>query len=93
MAQQPQRRQIGHQVIGTITEVRGNCSWGHKVGDSFQLSGHDTAGLCGFFYHDIFPNLLTLQFGGNFPWGDPDVLTVECPDRYNCVKMELRRVR
>lgn len=93
MTQQPLRRQLGYRVIGTITEVKGNCSWGHQAGDSFELSGHNAAGLCGFFYHDIFPNLLTLQFGGSFPWGDPDVITAECPDRQNCVKMELRRVR
>lgn len=51
-------------------------------------------GLCGFFYHDIFPMILTLQFGGSFPWSsDPDVVEVECPDRMNAVKMELKRIR
>lgn len=88
-----ERPRFGYRVVGTITEVKGSCTVGHKAGDTFELSGHNTAGLCGFFYHDIFPTILTLQFGGTFPWGDPDTLTVECPDRYNCVKMELRRVR
>ncbi|MFX1495861.1 MAG: hypothetical protein ACFFBZ_16375, partial [Promethearchaeota archaeon] len=47
-----------------------------------------------FFYHDIFPTLLTLQFGGTFPWGpDPDIVEVECPDRMNAVTMELKRIR
>ncbi|MFQ5381323.1 MAG: TIGR04076 family protein [Dehalococcoidia bacterium] len=86
------RIQIGHKVIGTVTEVKGTCSWGHKVGDRFELSGHDTAGLCGFFYHDIFPNVVMLQTGGSWPWGDADTVEAECPDRYNCVKMELKRV-
>jgi uncharacterized repeat protein (TIGR04076 family) len=88
--------QVGNKVIGTIKEVKGNCSWGHKVGDSFEISAHDTAGLCGFFYHDIFPYLVMLQFGGGYPaeWGgDPDAVELECMDRFNAVKIELRRVK
>ena len=84
--------QIGHPVECRITEVVGNCSWGHKAGDKFEVSAHDTAGMCGFFYHDTFPLITMLQFGGNYPWGDPDVLRVECPDRHNCVKAEFKRI-
>ena len=85
--------QIGYRVVGTVTGVKGDCSWGHKVGDKIELSAHNTGGLCGFFYHDIFPTLLMLQFGGSFPkeWGDPDVVTVECADRVNAVRLELHR--
>lgn len=89
---QQRRLAIGNRVECTITEVAGNCSWGHKAGDKFEVSTHDTAGMCGFFYHDIFPRLMMLQFGGAFPWGDRDVTRVECPDRANCVKAELRRI-
>ncbi len=87
--------QIGYKVIGTITGIKGECSWGHKIGDKFELSGFSNAGLCGFFYHDIFPYIIMLQFGGSFPkeWGDPDVIELECMDRTNAVKIELRRVR
>lgn len=92
MEEQPR---IGHQVIGTIKEVKGSCSAGHKVGDQMELSGHNTGGLCGFFYHDIFPYLIMLQFGGGFPaeWGGPDVVELECMDKTNAVKIELRRTR
>ena len=95
MAQQEERPQIGHRVVGTITGVKGTCSWGHKVGDKLELSLHNTANLCGSFYHDAFPYIIMLQFGGGFPpqWGAPDVLELECMDRYNAVKMELRRLR
>ena len=90
----PKRTAIpGHKVIATVKSVKGSCSWGHEVGDTFSISCHDTAGLCGFFYHDAYPYIAMLQFGGGFPkeWGNPDVLTVECMDRANCVKLELRR--
>jgi uncharacterized repeat protein (TIGR04076 family) len=92
MEEQPR---IGDQVIGTIKEVKGSCSAGHKVGDQMELSGHNTGGLCGFFYHDIFPYLIMLQFGGGFPaeWGGPDVVELECMDKANAVKIELRRMK
>ena len=50
--------------------------------------------LCGFFYHDIFPCIMMLQFGGGFPeaWGGPESVELECMDRMNAVKIELRRV-
>ena len=83
-----------YKIVGTIKDVKGRCNAKHKKGDVIELSGHDSGGLCGFFYHDIFPSIITLQFGGTFPWSqDPDTLELECPDRFNVVKIELKRVR
>ena len=95
MTKQPGFVDPGHKVEAEILSVKGNCSWGHKVGDKFDPSGHNTAGLCGFLYHDIFPYIIMLQFGGGFPpeWGDPKVVELECMDRANAVKVRLRRVR
>ena len=67
MAQQEEKFHIGHRVMATIKSVKGTCHWNHKTGDSFEISAHDTAGLCGFFYHDIFPYIVMLQFDGGFP--------------------------
>lgn len=93
MTEQRERPRVGRRVVGTIKAVKGNCSWGHKAGDTFEISAHDTAGVCGFFYHDIFPWVVMLQFGGGFPetWGGPEKVEVECMDRWNAVKIELRR--
>ncbi|MDH5713800.1 MAG: TIGR04076 family protein [Candidatus Bathyarchaeota archaeon] len=90
-----EEKQIGHRVVGTIKEVKGSCSAGHKVGDQFELSGYTSGGLCGFFYHDIFPYIIMLQFGGGFPaeYGSPDVVEMECVDKVNAVKIELRRIK
>ena len=87
--------QIGYRVVGTIKSMKGTCSAGHQVEDTFELSGHSSAGLCGFFYHDLFPYIIMLQFGGGFPpeWGDPDVLELDCMDKFNLVTIELRRVK
>ena len=83
-----------YKIVGTIKDVKGRCNVKHKKGDVIELSGHDSGGLCGFFYHDIFPSIITLQFGGTFPWSqDPDIVELECPDRFNVVKIELKRIR
>ena len=60
-----------------------------------ELSLHKKGGLCGAFYHDIYPYVVVLQMGGSFPagWGEADVLKLEYMDRHNAVKIELRRIR
>jgi uncharacterized repeat protein (TIGR04076 family) len=85
---------VGRRVMATIKSVKGTCHWKHKVGDTFEISAHDTAGLCGFFYHDIFPYVVMLQFGGGYPqeWGGPESVQLECLDKSNTVTIELRRV-
>ena len=87
MAQDPG---IGKKVLATVTGVTGECSAGHKVGDTFTISCHDPAGLCGFFYHDIFPSLSTFQFGGAFPWWEGDTIELKCPDN-DIVTLRLER--
>ena len=82
------------KIVGTVKEVKGHCGAKHKVGDILELGTINTGGLCGFFYHDIFPTIQTLQFGGTIPWTrDPDVVIVECPDRINAVTLILKRIR
>lgn len=82
---------IGYKIVGVVTDVKGECSAGHKVGDKFNISCYDCGGLCGFFYHDSFPNLMTFQFGGTLPWWEGDTITVKCPDMDNQVTVKLER--
>ena len=82
---------VGQKMVGEITSVKGTCSAGHKAGETFEISCHNPAGLCGWFYHDIFPNLMTFQFGGGLPWWQGDTIQVQCPDSYNLVTMKLTR--
>jgi len=90
-----EEKKIGYTVVGTIKGVKGTCSAGHKVGDQLELSLHKTGGLCGAFYHDIFPYVVMLQMGGSFPpeWGDVDTINLECMDKLNAVSIELKRRR
>jgi uncharacterized repeat protein (TIGR04076 family) len=82
---------IGQKVKATVTVVKGNCSAGHQVGECFEISCHNPAGLCGYFYHDIFPALSTFQFGGMYPWWQGDTIEVQCPDPGNQVTLKLVR--
>jgi uncharacterized repeat protein (TIGR04076 family) len=88
MATQPDSmNHMKAEVIG----VKGECSAGHKVGDTLKLGCWDTGGLCGFFYHDIFPSLSVMQFGGKYPWSSSDEMVLECPDRQNAVTIKVRK--
>jgi uncharacterized repeat protein (TIGR04076 family) len=82
---------IGYKIMATITGVKGNCSAGHAVGDTLEISCHDPGGLCGFFYHDLFPSLSTFQFGGSLPWWEGDTIQLQCTDSYNLVTITLER--
>ena len=74
-----------------VESIKKNCSAGHKVGDTFQINTHETGGLCGYCYHDLFPTLMTLAMDGKIPWQDSDEWTYECPDRYNLVTFNIKR--
>ncbi len=88
MANEPK---IGYRIAGVITDVKGICSAGHTKGETFEISCHNPSGLCGFFYHDIFPSLSTFQFGGSMPWWQEDTIELQCPDSQNLVTMRLTR--
>jgi uncharacterized repeat protein (TIGR04076 family) len=90
MAKDPK---IGFKIVGTIVNVKGECSAGHQIGATFEISCHNPGGLCGFFYHDLFPTLSTFQFGGSMPWWKGDEIEVQCPDYHNAVTMRLKRSR
>jgi uncharacterized repeat protein (TIGR04076 family) len=78
-------------INAKITELKGVCNCGHEVGDTFELSCHSADGLCGFFYHEIFPKLSVMQYGGKYPWWEEgqSVFEAECPDRKNAVTLRL----
>jgi uncharacterized repeat protein (TIGR04076 family) len=84
---------LGYKIIATVTDVKGECSAGHRVGESFEISCHNPSELCGFFYHHIFPNLQTFQFGGNMPWWQGDSIQLQCPDILNLVTIRLERFK
>ena len=82
---------VGYRIVATVVGAEGHCNAGHKEGDTFEISCHNPGGLCGFFYHNIFPTLQTFQFGGSMPWWQGDTIQVQCPDTRNLVTLKLER--
>ncbi len=82
---------IGYRVVATVTSITGPCGAGHQMGDTFEISCHNPAGLCGYFYHSIFPSLSTFQFGGELPWWKGDTIEVKCPDPQYPVTLTMTR--
>ena len=78
------------EFTAEVVEVKGDCGAGHKVGDTLKLSCWNPGGLCGFFYHDIFPSLSLMQFGGKYPWAKDDKMTVKGVDEVNQVVLRIR---
>jgi len=74
-----------------VLDVKGECSAGNRKGDTFSIGCYDSGGLCGFFYHDIFPSLNVMQFGGKYPWASQDELILECLDRQNAVTLKITK--
>jgi len=83
--------QFGYKVTATITNKKGVCRFGHKVGEKFEVSGRNTGGLCGYLYHSVFPFILILQCGGIWHEGKEELPELECPDIANAVRIKLRR--
>ncbi len=84
---------LGNKVVAKVIDMKGDCTIGMKIGDEFELSLHHCGNFCGYFYHNLYNWITMLQFDGNSPLGDPDVMVWECPNPNNKVKVELKRVK
>ena len=81
------------RMIISIEEVKGECFYGYKVGDTIEVVGLKTPkGFCGAAYNAIFPVLFALNFGAEYPFGDRNSISrVTCPDNAK-VRFKVRRV-
>ena len=83
-----------YKVSIRVISQKGTCEVGHRTGDEWIIENETPAGLCPFAFHNIYPLVTPLMFGGSFPWEtDPDATTAACPDAENPVVFELRRLR
>lgn len=64
-----------------------------KVGQEFITDGTIPEGFCSWAWNNIFKEILTLRFGGNFPWMKEKGTGVFCcTDGFRPVIFELRRI-
>jgi uncharacterized repeat protein (TIGR04076 family) len=76
-------------MLAKVTEAKGTCAAGHRKGDLIELDCTNPGGLCGYFYHQIFPSLQTLEGGGKMPWWEGEGFTAVCPDPVSTVVLEI----
>ncbi len=77
--------------VAEVVSVARSCGAGHKVGDKFEVNTHMTEGLCGYCYHDLFPTLMSVCFGGKIPWMNSDEFSYSCPDRHSDVRFKVTK--
>lgn len=79
------REEIKQRIFKlTVKEIqgRGICNFGFKVGDVImhpdQSPPRTIPNFCAWAYHEIHPVLLTLKYGGSFPWETEKNAAVAC---------------
>jgi uncharacterized repeat protein (TIGR04076 family) len=76
----------------TLKSQLKGCPNGHAVGDEWIVDGKTPEGMCLSAFHSISPFLMTLRFGGSFPWEPEGEATVCCPDPQVVNVFRLERV-
>ena len=76
----------------TITNVQGECPYGHAVGDVFRVTNCNNDGLCGALYKAIHSQIITMHYGGSLPWEEtPDGFRGLCPEMGR-VRVSVKRI-
>jgi len=85
----------GATVIVQVISQEGHCAAGHCTGDQVILDGlHVRGKLCIHALYSMLPKVFAFRYGAEFPWlQDKDVATHACPDAFNPVVFEIRRLR
>ena len=93
MAQEPP--EDGYTVIARVIRQEGHCAAGDQVGDEVVFDGLTVQGkICISALYSMLPKVFAMRYGATFPWlKDPDVATHACPDAWNPVVFEIRRIR
>jgi len=84
----------------TVQEIqgKGTCHFGFRVGDVImhpdQNPPRTIPNFCAWAYHEIHPVLLTLKYGGAFPWeAEKNVGVACCSDSKNPVVFRIERIK
>jgi uncharacterized repeat protein (TIGR04076 family) len=86
----------GYKIVARVISQEGHCAAGHQVGDEIVFEGKTIEGqVCIHALYSFLPKVFAMRYGADFPWleEDPDVATHACPDAYNPVVFEIRRIR
>jgi uncharacterized repeat protein (TIGR04076 family) len=84
----------GCHIIARVIKQEGHCAAGHTIGDEVDFDGMTVKGkICIHALYSFLPKVFAMMYGAEFPWlEDSDVATHACPDAWNPVVFEIRRV-
>ncbi|MFX0052327.1 MAG: TIGR04076 family protein [Candidatus Hodarchaeota archaeon] len=81
----------------TVLKQEGHCTAGHKIGDEVVISfeKNEIKGkICLHALYSVLPKIYAMAYGAEFPWlEDPVVSTHACPDAWNPLVYEVRRLK
>jgi len=86
----------GYKIVAEVISRQGTCQFGHQVGDTVVFDGETTQGrICLSALYSFLPKVFAMRYGAEFPWlkENKDAATHACPDAYNPVVFEIRRIR
>jgi uncharacterized repeat protein (TIGR04076 family) len=72
----------------------GVCPFGYRIGDRFEFDVSERMvtfpNFCGWAYRGMFPILVSLKYGGNFPFGqNGKTAGITCSDSRNPVAFKI----
>ena len=85
----------GFKIVARVIQQEGHCAAGHQVGDEVVFDGQTIEGkICIHALYSFLPKVFSMRYDARFPWlEDQDVATHACPDAWNPVVFEIRRIR
>ena len=95
MTDHPPYTSDGYTIVARVIKQEGHCAACHRVGDEVVFDGQTVQGkVCIHALYSFLPKVFALRYGADFPWAeDRDVATHACPDAWNPVVFEIRRLR
>lgn len=94
---QRRKKDMTYDIKLKVLKQEGHCTAGHKIGDEVLISfeKNEIKGkVCLHALYSVLPKVYAMAYGAEFPWlEDPDVSTHACPDAWNPLVYEVRRVR
>lgn len=78
-----------------VKSVKGDCFFGHKVGDIIYFDGKTIKGnICYSALMTLLPKIYSMRYGAEFCWAENrDVISNACPDPDNPAVFQIRRIR
>ena len=88
---------MAFDIVLKVIKQEGTCAAGHKVGDEVVINFDENkieGKVCLHALYSVLPKVFAMAYGAEFPWlEDRDVSTHACPDAWNPLVYEVKRIR